>query len=639
MHPSEPSRAAPRPSTGRPLHRAGLAALAACALLPCRAEEAHAAAGFVDLSLEQLANIEVTSVSKRSERLLDAAAAIYVITGEAIRRAGSPTLAEALRLAPNLQVARIDARNYAVAARGFNDAFSNKLLILIDGRVVYSPLFSGVFWDAQDVVLEDIDRIEVISGPGATLWGANAVDGVINILTLPAGATQGALASAGHSSRQDSAAARLGGQLGETGHYRLYAKSYRQDSSRTKSGLDRDDGMRRTQGGFRMDWRNDDRLTVQGDAYRGELRQIFTDYIDISGFNLLARWSRTLADGGELRLQAYYDQTRRDQPNAFTDRLDTMDVELQYGLRPTESQKLTLGAGYRLARDRIDPTGPGFAFLPGHFDAHWSNLLVQDEIALGERWRLTLGAKFERNDYTGTETLPSVRLAWQPSDRQSWWTTLSRAIRAPSRIDRDFYVPAKPPYLIGGSPGFESEVVDVFELGYRAQPTPTLSYSATAYYNRYDKLRSTELKPGGGGLTFGNKIGGHGSGIELWGNWQALPTWRLGAGLAVLGKKLAPAPDSLDPKGAAAHGDDPHSYWRLDSQHDLGEGRTLDLMLRRVGKIADAAVPAYTALDVNLNWQLRPGLTASVTALNLLDGGHVEFGSGPGGRSRCGRCM
>jgi len=582
-----------------------------------------------DMNIEDLANIEITSVSKHAEKLSEAAASLYVITHEDLQRSSATSLPEALRLAPNLQVARIDARNYAVTARGFNDAFANKLLVLIDGRTVYSPLFSGVFWDAQDVVLEDVDRIEVISGPGATLWGANAVNGVINIITRSAQDSQGGLLSASASRRQNAWAGRYGGKLSDDGAYRIYGKHAEQDNTFKANAGELQDGMRRDQFGFRADWNSaGDKLKLQGDTYRGSLKQNLTPDISTSGANLLGRWDKQLSATASLYLQMYYDRTTRDQANAYKDTLDTLDVELQHSSQAAEQHKLTWGLGYRFERDRNSPTTKGFAFLPGNLDTRLSNLFLQDEITLAQALRLTLGAKIEHNDYTGRETLPSARLAWTPSAGHLLWGELSRAVRAPSRIDSDFYVPATAPYIIGGGPHFVSEVTDVFELGYKGRLLSSASYSITAFYNRYHSLRSGEPNPAQpGSFAIANKIAGNSRGIEMWGNWQILSSWRLSGGLVGQTRHLQ-SEGSVD-KTTLTTDKDPGSYWSLRSQFDLSDARTLDLSVRRVGALENPAVPAYYAVDAHFGWKLRPNLSLSLIGLNLFDGGHPEFGAAP----------
>lgn len=619
----------------RPL--AGGIALSLCVMHAHAEQPTPAPQDIADLSLEELANVQVTSVSKRPESLSNAASSIFVISGTDIHRAGVTTLPEALRLAPNLEVARVDARNYAVTARGFSSPFENKLLVLIDGRTVYSPLFSGVYWDVQDVVLEDVDRIEVISGPGATMWGANAVNGVINIITKSAAATQGALLSATYGKDERNGAVRYGGALG-SGHYRVYAKYADNDDLRNERGDTVPTGWRRQQAGFRTDWSVDARsVTVQGDVVDGKLHQGGTADIQVRGANLLGRVNQTFAGGSNATLQMYWDHTERDQPLAFVEHLDTLDLQLQHAVKLGENHSMVWGGGYRWGHDRVR-NGPAFGFLPGTLDLHWANLFAQDEFALREDLRLTAGLKFEDNNYTGVEVLPTLRLAWNPKPSTLVWGALSRSVRAPSRIDRDLYSPTVPAvvngvprYGIAGGPDFESEVANVFELGYRAQPLPTLSYSATAFFGRYDKLRTLEPNPNGTGSVFRNFAHGDTRGIEAWATWQAAQNWRLMGGGVVQRVDTAANPGSRDSTGATGLAtSDPSHYWMLRSSYDLADGQELDATLRYVGALEKPAVPSYTALDLRYGWRIRKGLELSLIGRNLLDPKHGETGAAGG---------
>lgn len=590
-----------------------------------------------DLSLEQLSNIVVTSVSKQQMQLSNAATSIFVIPGQDVRRSGAISIPEALRLAPNLQVAQLDARNYAVSARGFNSAFENKLLVLIDGRSIYTPLFSGVFWDTQDVVMEDIDRIEVISGPGATIWGANAVNGIINIITRSAKETQGGLASASASNQERNGTIRYGGQLANGGYFRGYAKYAGADDTLREDGVATATGWRRRQAGFRADWDQRSRnFTLQGDAYRGGLQQFGTSDIRIAGANLTGRMNMRLTGGSNVRIQAYWDHTERNQPGAFAERLDTLDLEFQHGFKAGSMHNITWGAGYRHTWDRVD-NGAAFAFLPGSLDMHWANLFAQDEIELRKNLRLTLGLKLEENNYTGMETLPTMRLAWTPGANQLLWSSLSRTVRSPSRIDRDFYVPTSPPivggvprYFIGGGPDFLSEVADVLELGYRAQPVPTLSYSVTAFYSDYDKLRTLEPRPGSSAV-FSNMAEGKARGIEMWGTWYPVHNWRMSAGLVEQRIDTRSKPGSMDTSGGSGIAtNDPQRYATIRSSHDLSEQIQMDLTLRYVGALPQPSVPSYHELDLRLGWNPRPDLEVALVGRNLLHASHPEFGNVPG---------
>ncbi|QAU34519.1 TonB-dependent receptor [Janthinobacterium sp. 17J80-10] len=591
-----------------------------------------------ELDLEELGNIRVSSVSKRPESLANAPGSIFVISAADIRRSSASTLPEVLRLAPNLQVSRVDARNYAITARGFNSPFENKLLVLIDGRTVYSPLFSGVFWDAQDVVLEDVERIEVISGPGATLWGSNAVNGVINVITRSSADTQGALVAAVGSSSERNGAFRFGGALENGGHYRVYGKYAGNDDTRLASNAPDSTGWRRRQAGFRTDWDSGAQtFTFQGDAYTGSLHQAGTRDIETTGANLLGRTNARLADGSSLSVQAYWDFTERNQPNAFNEHLNTLDFQFQHSLNMASAHDVIWGAGYRKGFDRIK-NDVFFAFLPASLNMHWGNIFIQDEIRLNDDLRLTAGAKIEDNNYTGAEFLPSLRLAWNPAKNNLLWASASRAVRTPSRIDRDFHSPSNPPiaggvpqYVFAGGPNFASEIANVVELGYRVQPTKTTSYSATAFYTQFNRLRTLEPNPSGPGFTFGNMAEGTARGIEMWGNWQATSRWRLSAGFVAQHTDTALKPGSLDISGATGLATrDPSNFWTLRSQFDFARGQEIDITICHTGKLERPLVPAYTAVDLRYGWRVRPDLELSVIGQNLFDPRHPEWGAAPG---------
>ncbi len=573
-----------------------------------------------ELSLDQLAGLEITSVSKKPERLADAPASVFVITAEDIRRSGVTSLPEALRLAPNLQVARVDSRTYAISARGFNNAIGNKLLVLIDGRTVYSPLFSGVFWDQQDVMLEDVERVEIISGPGATQWGANAVNGVINVITRRASDAQGVLLAASAGEREDDYALRYGGTIGD-GAYRIYAKAFDRNGTNRANGVSLGDRWRRSQAGFRADWGTSAQgFTLQGDAYDGRAHSTAAGTPSLSGANLLARWSRRFDGESALRVQAYVDSADRDDLTTFRDKMLLSDVEAQYDTPLGEGHRVMWGAGYRLARDRTEKSVL-IAFIPDRRKLHWANVFVQDTIELNERLHLTAGAKLESNVYTGWEFLPSARLAWKADERQLVWGAWSRAVRAPARLDREFFFPGNPPFFIKGGPDFKSEIATVAEIGYRAQPTASTSVSISVFRNAYDKLRSGQPPP----AVVQNMIDGHATGFETWGSYQATPSWRLSAGLATLNQRLRIKPGSTDPTGPSALGNDPRHQAMLRSSVSLPGGVEFDVSVRRVGALPNPAVPAYTAVDARVGIRVSRELELSLSVQNAFDPGHAEF--------------
>ena len=590
------------------------------------------------MSIDELANIEISSVSKKKESLSAAAAAVFVITQEDIRRSGYTSLPEALRLAPNLQVARVDASQYAITARGFNTTTANKLLVLIDGRTVYTPLFSGVFWDVQDVMLQDVERIEVISGPGGTLWGSNAVNGVINIITRSAHATQGTLLNAGFGTEERGGAARYGGKLNDDTTFRVYAKGFERDGTETANGTDVHDRWYKQQAGFRLDSGSaGDKMTLQGDIYDGKLDQMTNRDKTISGANLLGRWNRSLGGDDSLQIQTYFDRTRRDYPGVFREQLDTYDIDVQHRFRWRKNHDIVWGGGYRVMEDNVTNSAQ-LGFLPTHRSLKLANLFVQDSIALDESWKLTLGAKLEHNSYTGLEAQPSARLAWKINDRSLAWSAISRAVRTPSRIDTEFYIQNGPIALFGDK-NFDSEELTAYEVGYRVEPTKNSSLSISTFYNVYDELRTIELSPGGVlPFVIGNKMRGNAYGVEMWGTYRVNDWWRLNAGYNYFKKDLELASDSSDTLSIAGSETDPRYQFSLRSSMNLAHNLELDVGLRSIGGVSSGDMPSYTTLDARLGWAVAKGVILSVSGFNLLDREHPEFGS-PATRSELRRSV
>lgn len=578
----------------------------------------------LELSLEELGNIRVTSVSRRPEQLVHAPTSIYVITNEELRRSGVTSLPEALRLAPNLQVARITAHSYAITARGFNNSTGNKLQVLLDGRVLYTPLFSGVFWDAQDVMLDDVERIEVISGPAATLWGANAVNGVINIITRSAIDTQGGLLGGYAGSLERGANLRYGAIRGDAA-FRLYARGFERDETFRRDGSSAGDDWRRQQLGFRADWEHgQDRYTVQGDAYQGTLDTLFPDDSQISGGNLLARLDRRTARGDEVQFKLYYDRSHRDLANSIEDSLDTIDLEYQHSTTEwVDGHSLVWGAGYRRLDNRV-VNAPALAFFPAEKLLHNSWIFLQDEAALGAALRLTSGLRIAHNSYTATEVLPSLRLSWHIDESSMLWGALSRAVRVPSRLDRELFIPGEAPFLLEGGEDFDSEVSLVAELGFRARPSQASSYSVTLFHHDYERMRSIETRPSGA-LFLSNRIKGRGLGLEAWFTHRLRDHWRLMGGLSLLDIDLVAEPGSTD-TDVSRLGNDPGRQWLLRSSHDLSQQLSLDLTLRHVGALPKPRVASYTTLDLRLAWRPSDRLELSLVGRNLLDDDHVEFG-------------
>jgi iron complex outermembrane receptor protein len=594
------------------------------------AQVSRSPAALKKLSVEELMNVEVTSVSRRPERLSQTGSAIQVITQEDIRRSGASSLPEALRLAFNLQVAQIDSRQWAISARGFNSPSANKLLVLIDGRTVYTPLYSGVFWDVQDVLLSEIDRIEVISGPGTTLWGANAVNGVINVITKDARDSQGLyLSGGGGTELRGVGAARYGGALGSAAHYRIYAKGFSRGTVGLLTGQDSTGAWRWGQGGMRLDWdaSPSNRLTLQGDVYGSRGSQPNANDIAVSGGNMVGRWSHTLSVNSSVVTQFYYDRTHRDIPGTFGEDLDTYDVDAQHRVLLGDRHDVVWGLGYRLIADRVSNSA-ALAFLPPHVRRQWFTGFVQDEIALlPARLYLTLGTKFEHNDYTGFEIQPSGRVKWTPSSSATLWAAISRALTTPSRIDRELFAPGQPPYVLAGGTGFRSVEELAYELGYRHQQR-ALGLSVATFYNRYRGLRSLEKAnpPAAFPLIIGNGQDGESYGAELTADYRISESWRLRAGYTELRVHIWPNPGSTDTSRGSRESNDPDRQFFLRSSVDLPVHLLLDGGLRYIAAIDNQQVPAYAELNVRLTWQLVANLDLSIIGQNLLHRRHAEFG-------------
>jgi iron complex outermembrane receptor protein len=609
-----------------------------------------------ELSLEDLMKVDITSVSKREQSLMDAPAAVTVIRGEDIRRTGATSIPEALRLVPGLFVAHVDANKWIVGSRGFGDVFSNKLLVLIDGRSVYSPLFSGVFWTAQDVALEDVDRIEVIRGPGATVWGANAVNGVINIITKKAKDTQGGLVTVGGGSAERAfTTVRYGGKIDEDLSYRIYVKSFLRDSLPGAN-----DDWYSARGGFRFDYtpRPEDLFTFQGDYYHTVARetqmiffptptaavaQMLIDPTRYSGVNLIGRWERDLGSESRLRAQAYYDHTSYNSP-VIQETRDTFDIDLQHQFPLFGGQTITWGLGYRWSGNNA-VNSPTVALIPNHRGLSTTSAFFQDEIALADTLTLTLGSKFEYNSFTGFEIEPGARLSWRPLENHTLWISAARAVRTPSQADENVSVyqallPAAPPFQpfptllrVNGTNTFDSEDLFALELGYRVRPVDTVTVDLTAYRNNYNHLRTTEFGATDittipfyvtQNLNLANMMKGITWGIELAAAWQALEGVRFQGGYTYMRMLLFLDPGSTDPGSINAQNNDPHHMGFLRASVDLVKDVQLDLIGRAVGSLVNRNVAGYADMDVRIGWHILPNLEASLVGQNLI---HPHFES------------
>jgi iron complex outermembrane receptor protein len=602
------------------------------------------------LSLEQLMDIQVTSVARHSESIFQAPASVQVITRGDIRRSGATSIAEALRLADNLEVAQKNSHDWGISARGFNTALANKLLVMIDGRTVYTPLFSGVFWNVQDYLLEDIDRIEIISGPGGTMWGANAVNGVINIITRSAADTQGLYAEGGGGNQlQALGAARYGGTLGSEASFRVYAKYFDRDDEVYPDGQRAGDGWHQTQTGFRIDSAASgrDTLSLHGDFYQGHAGVDTGGAAETGGGNLVARWTSTLSDESDLSLQTYYDRTHLIDPippailndvllapaGLLHDDLTTYDIDLQHRFSLGDRNRFVWGLGYRYTHDLVE-SAPGLGLLPTTLNQSLFSVFLQDEIAIGSRLSLIIGSKIEHNDYTGFEYEPNVRLRWSFAHDQSLWSAISRAARTPSRIDRDLVEPAPPQITVleGGS-DYGSEYVTAYEVGYKGRISQSVTGSASVFRNDYRDVRSTSFTPGTIiPVFFANNLAGHTEGVELTADWQVLDFWSLHAGYDYLHENLHVRPGQFDLNNALNETSDPKHQFSVRSATNLSSRLQWDAALRWVdalvannGAVA-GAVPAYFELDTRIGWTLSSRLELSVAGRNLLHDHHPEYG-------------
>jgi iron complex outermembrane receptor protein len=617
------------------------------------------------MSMEDLMNMQVTSVSKRTQKVADAAAAIFVITQEDIRRSGATSIPEALRLVPGLQVARIDQNKWAIGSRGFNGRFDNKLLVLIDGRSVYTPLFSGVYWNVQDVMLEDVDRIEVIRGPGATLWGANAVNGVINVITKKTKSTQSVVVTAGAGTEERAAGGvRYGGKVGDNTYFRAYTKYFDWGPSAYPSGMTAHDGWDALRGGFRADWTpaGANSFTLQGDIYRSRFNETLTvaslsaPYSNTfpndgkySGGNILGRWNHT-SEGSSMSLQMYYDNTTITDHSLFGDHQNVFDIDFQHGFHAGDSQQFVWGLGYRSIRDKNDPSFT-VSLDPNRVTLNQFSAFLQDEISLVDnRLQITLGSKFERNKFTGIEIEPNARLLWNLTPNQSIWTAVSRAVRTPALTEEGLRLnsavippgtpsnPAPLPAVVAvfGSRQFNSEDLLAYELGYRAQVTSDLTFDLATFYNNYTNLRSAEPgtpfvegSPAPTDIVIpfvaANKMSGGTYGVELFADWKVVPKWRLAGSYSYLQMNIHKNSDSLDPTPDNPNGSSPRHQWYLRSSVDLPKHFEQDTTLRFVDHLPSLGLPGYYSLDAHLGWRPVTNLELSIGGQNLLNNWHLEF--------------
>jgi iron complex outermembrane receptor protein len=615
------------------------------------------------LSLKELGDIEVTTVSKEPVRVTRTPAAIYVITQEDIRRSGATSIPEALRLVPGVEVARVDSNQWSLGVRGFGSTLSRSVLVLIDGRSVYTPLFAGVYWNVQDTLLEDIERIEVIRGPGGTIWGANAVNAVINIITKNAKDTHGTLVSTGGGNiDQGTVEFRYGAGNGKSFNYRVYGKGFTRGPEFHSDQRQFDD-WRMGQTGFRADWdlQSRDALTLQGDIYNGDAggrvgiaaysppsTTIVEQNAELSGGNLVGRWRRVLGGGSDVELQAYYDRTNRHQAN-FAEARDTFDIDFLHHLTLPRHQDFLWGLGARLSSGNVTQIVPTIVFIPNHLTDKLYSAFVQDEVPIvGNQLWLTMGAKFLHNIYSGFEVQPSARLLWTPNPRHTVWAAVTRAVRTPSRVEEDdqlseLLAPNPPTFLrIIGDGRFFSEQLVGYEAGYRSLVRPKFYVDIATFYNNYNHLLSiepglpfSETSPSPAHLVvpflIRNGLLGNTSGIEIAPDWRPTGWWRLEGSYSYLYMDLrrrAGSPDAATAR--STEGSSPHHQVAIQSFLNLPKKLEFDQTYRYVSALPAQLVGSYGTADVRLGWRVTRYFGLSLVGQNLLQPHHAEFGGDPG---------
>jgi iron complex outermembrane recepter protein len=629
------------------------------------------------LSLEQLGNIEVTTASKEPEEVRKTAAAVFVITHDDIERSGATNIPEALRLAPGVEVARIDGNKWAIGIRGFGSRLSRSVLVLIDGRTVYTTLFAGTYWEVQNMVMDDIDRIEIIRGPGGTIWGPNAVDGVINVISKDSKDTHGTLASVGGGNvEQGFASLRSGASSGQHLNYRVSGTGFNR-SSEFHSGDDQNfDGWRGGQAGFRMDWAKSDHdtFTLQGDMYdeaAGESVQAtsytapFSQIVDgdarLSGGNIMGRWSRQMEDGRDFQLQAYYDRTNRHEPN-FGDIRDTFDVDFLERIPLAARQRLSVGAGARFSDGDELEVVSGLTFDPAETTDQLLTAFVQDEIDLvPHRLAFIAGTKLLHTNFTGVDFEPTARMLWTPTDKQTVWASFTRAVRTPADVERNFFLSGFEGLGPGGIPffarfnanrDFTSEVLKGYEAGYRNLIRPNLYIDVAGFFNQYNHLFSEEITgppfledtppPGTDNAVvpphlllpaqFGNSLMGTTTGGEIAPEWRPTKFWRLRGSYSFLVMHIEKAPGSIDIGSAPGiQGSSPQHQVFMQSGFDLTKAFTLDVLYRYVSALPAQTVRAYSSADVTFGWRASEHVRLWLIGQNLLQPHHAEDGGDPTG--------
>jgi iron complex outermembrane receptor protein len=639
--------------------------LAACGTVAGPAFAQSTPGELADLTIENLLEMQITSVSREEQQFLSTPAAVFVITQQDIRRSGVTDVAELLRMVPGMNVARVNSGTWAISARGFNAQYATKLLVIIDGRSVYDPGFSGVLWQMQNLVLEDIERVEVIRGPGATMWGANAMNGLISITTKRATKTQGAFVTVdGGTGRPGEASARFGGGIGDALSYRAFARQTTRAALSTSTGEPGGDAWNMTNLGVRVDWEpsSRDTLTFQGEGYRiaaSNREPILTGLAPVAfgdaafgdhGGHVLGRWTRSLAPRSELGLQVYYDSRRRTKFGANA--VDTLDVVLTQSTPLGRRHHFTWGVGYRVVRDHYE-SSVALRLTPSREGARIGSAFVQSEITLVEdALFVTIGSMFQESSFSGGNVQPAVRAVWQPTERQSLWASTARAVRTPNRAERGIRLyprsfPAGP--MVGlvevrGQQDMTSEKLSAIEAGYRYQPTSGLWFDVSTFRNRYRDLSLTEpgeiffepapqphmVLP----TYFTNHGAGSTYGAELTAHYQVKDTVTFKGSFSALRMRLG-----IDGTSAIAkekEGESPQHQGYFGSTVKLPRDVDISGHIYMVGALAQFGVPAYTRLDLNTSWRATDHLRLKVVGQNLL-GPHLEFGDAPSPSNQIGR--
>lgn len=588
------------------------------------------------MTVEELLQQEVVSVSRRPENWGQAASSVFVVRGDGARVAGATRLPQLLRLAPNLFVAQSSSSHWGINARGFmrTTGFSNKMLVLVDGRSVYSPFFSNVFWDSTDIFLPDLDRIEVISGPAGANWGSNAVNGVVNILTQSAHVTQGSVVVAGAGTLEKATfGARHGGKFGASGAYRVYAQGSKHGATLDAAGNeDNLDEWTAAQAGFRADWGQSgvNSFTVHGDVSQGRFDSGSAPQTRADGGNLVFRWTRHVTPDANLSIRAYHDYAMRDIQELYVARTRNSDLDIQYRFEPAERQEIIFGGHYRHIDDRVGET-VNFEILPPHLKFSLASAFLQYEFRSREgRLGVTTGLRVEHNEFSGWESQPNVRLAWRPSEAHTFWVSAAQTTRTPSRLETGFYA-ALPngEYFIAGAPGFKSEKLRALEVGWRGLVAPGVMFSSTIFGHDYEDLRTVELTTP---IVQANGGRGRSRGVEVFFDWDVTTWWRLRAGGFAIDQDSWLKPGSLDSERGAGEVSYPDHQFLLRSTFWPRENVSCWLSLRRIDDVPTlesssiGRVPAYTELDARVGWKIRPDLEVSITGRNLLNRSHPEIG-------------